>query len=122
MHLVIDAISEASRNVAILLSRDLEHPPIPIASVKKQGDTTMAPKNNEEMTFQFEEPKSEVKVFEVWKVFLTENEEELDEVYVIISADYNVEGYKKGKWSNIKYRGFYTTKLEAVNEINGYLR
>lgn len=81
----------------------------------------MAPKNDTSMTWQFEMPASTVEVFEIWKVFLTENEMGLDDVFVVISADFKVEGYKNGDWSNIEYRGFYTTQQEATNEISGYL-
>lgn len=118
--MVIDSISTAARNVSILLKRDLSHPPIPIHSVKKQGDNNVAPKTN--MTFDFQEPQSTIEVFEVWKVYLEDNEEELDNVFVVISGDFDVEGYRNGEWSNIEYRGFYTTEQEAINEINGFLR
>lgn len=118
--MVIDSISEAARNVAILLRRDLSHPPIPIHSTKKQDDSTIAPKTD--MNFNFQEPQSTVEVYEVWKVFLEDNEEELEDVFVVISGDFDVEGYKNGEWTNIEYRGFYTTEQEAINEINGFLR
>jgi len=55
-------------------------------------------------------------------VYLEENNERLDFVYIIVTADYTLEGYRNGKWSNVQYRGFYTTVEEAKNEISGYLR
>lgn len=118
--MVIDSISDAARNVSILLRRDISHPPIPIHSEKKQDDNNIVPKTD--MNFQFEEPKSKVEVYEVWKVFLSDNDEELENVFVVISGDFDIEGYRNGEWSNIEYRGFYTTEQEAINEINGHLR
>lgn len=53
---------------------------------------------------------------------MEENEENLDFVYIIVIADYTLQGYRNGEWSNIEYRGFYTTVQEAQNEISGYLK
>lgn len=123
--MVLDAISNAARNVVILLKRDLSHSPIPVKSEKKQGDVDAVPAPNTDQNargFNFDEPASTVEVYEIWKVFLEENDLELDEVFVVISADFKAEGYRNGNWANIEYRGFYNTELEASNEIKGYLR
>ena len=48
-------------------------------------------------------------------------EDEVNEVYVVISADYDFDGYNLGEWNNIQYNGFYTTANDAENEIYGYL-
>lgn len=68
------------------------------------------------------EPVNIVEISEIWKVYLEENEEKLDFVYIIVTADYTLQGYRNGEWSNIEYRGFYTTVQEAQNEISGYLK
>jgi hypothetical protein len=115
----MDAISIAGRNVSVLLDRKLQVPPIPVKSVRKQDDTNV---QDAQSPYQFLEPVNIVKVYEVWKVYLEENEEELEEVFVIISADCTLQGYRNSKWSNIKYEGLYTTIEEAQNEISGYLR
>jgi len=46
----------------------------------------------------------------------------MDNCYIVINGDYVLDGYKKGKWSNIKYCGFYSTPEEAENEISGHLK
>jgi hypothetical protein len=63
-----------------------------------------------------------MKVYEVWKAFIEENHEEINEAYIVISANFLAEEYKRGNWSDVEYRGCYTTLQEAVNEIDGYLR
>lgn len=67
-------------------------------------------------------PKNVVEVFEIWKVFVEREKDEVNEAYVVLSADYVVDGYRKGQWENVEYRGFYSTFEEAKNEISGYLR
>lgn len=119
LYLVMDAVSQAARNVSILLNRNLQVPPVPIKSVRKQ-DETNATENAS--LYSFLEPVNIVKVNEIWKVYLESNEEELDSVFVIISGDFTLQGYRNGVWSNVVYNGFYTTVEEAQNEIGGYLR
>jgi hypothetical protein len=114
----MDAISQAARNVSILLNRKLEVPPVPIKSVRKQEDTNVS----ETPLYNISTPTNVVKVYEIWTVYLKENEENLDKVYVVLAADNTAQGYKNGTWSNIEYRGFYTTPEEAQNEISGYIR
>ena len=67
------------------------------------------------------DPVNIVKVYEIWKVYLERNEEKLNEVYVVVTGDYTLQGYRNGCWSNIQYKGFYTTLEEAQNNISGYL-
>lgn len=119
--MVLDALSVASKSVSYLLDRKLDVPPVPIKTVRKQdnGDTI---DGKEELPHGFQLPEKDVQVYEVWKVFLEENSQEYDSLFVVLSAIFSQEGYKNGDWSNVEYRGFYTTLEEAQNEINGYLR
>jgi hypothetical protein len=116
----MDAITEAAQNVSILLNRKLEIPPVPVKSIRKQADTNVT--QNESPIGNTVQPMNIVKVYEVWQVFLEDNEEELEYVFIVVSGDYTLQGYANGEWSNIEYRGFYTTLEEAQNEISGYLR
>jgi len=116
----MDAISLAAQNVSILLNRKLQTVPIPIKSVKKQGDTSAT--DTDFGVYKNLVPTNIIKVYEVWKIFLENNDSDLDFVFVVLSADNTLQGYKSGIWSNIKYRGFYTTLEESLNEITGYLR
>ncbi len=120
LYMVIDAISQAARNVSILLNRSLQSPPTPIKSIRKQSDSNVDKIDN----YKIIEPINTVSAYEIWKVNLEndKNSDELDHVYVIIKGDYTLQGYKNGKWSNIKYMGFYTTVEEAQYHINGYIR
>lgn len=119
--MVMDALSIASRSVSQLLSLRLEVPPVPLKTVKKQNPEDIN-NSNDELPAGFKVPAHKDEIFEIWKVFLEENEEDINEAYVILSADYRSQGYKVGKWENVEYRGFYTTLEEAQNEISGYLR
>ena len=65
-------------------------------------------------------PVNIINVAEIWKVFL-DRTEELNNVCVVVTAKYTVSGINKGKWSDVRYRGFYSTEDEAKNEINCYL-
>jgi hypothetical protein len=121
LNLVLDALSVASHNVAALMTRNLEVPPVPVETVKKQ-DNNQAENPNQEIPKGFRLPKNIVEVFEVWKVFVEQERNQTNEAYVVLSADHVVEGYQQGEWENVEYRGFYTTLEEAKNEINGYLR
>ena len=116
----MDAISQGSRNVSILLNRKLSIPPVPIKTVKKNDNNMNAAV--ETPMYQAVEPINKVNVYEVWKVFLEENEDELDFVFVIISSECILNGYRNAEWENVKYEGFYTTIEEAQNEIKGYIR
>ncbi|MNV61887.1 hypothetical protein D3C71_1544130 [compost metagenome] len=118
---VMDALSVASKSVSYLLSLRLEVPPIPLKTVKKQDPSDIADSKNP-IPPGFKVPKKKVEVFEIWKVFLEENVEEIDEAWVILSSEFISQGYANGKWENVQYRGFYTTLEEAQNEISGYLR
>lgn len=102
------------------MNRKLEVPPIPIRSVRKQDNSTAV--DSESPMQGVIEPKNEIKVYEIWKVYLEENEEELDFVFVIVTAENTMQGYRNGEWSNVEYKGFYTTIEEAQNEISGYIR
>lgn len=116
----MDALSLAAKNVSILLNRDMDVPPVPMKTVRKQGDTNV---QQGETPFYSVQPINIVKVFEIWKVFLQdENPDELEDVFVIIEADCNLQGYRKSQWSNIEYKGFYGSIEEAQNEISGYIR
>jgi hypothetical protein len=114
----MDAISRAARNVSILLNRKLKVPPVPLKSVRKQENTNV---QDAQSPYQFLEPVNVVKVYEIWKVYLKENKDHLDEIFVVLDADYKLQGYRNGKWSNVEYKGFYTTIEEAQNQISGYL-
>lgn len=116
----MDAISQAARNVSVLTCLKLEVPPVPLKSIRKQDETNVG--QNEIPMCQPIQTVNVVKVYEVWKVFLEESEDHPDEVYVVIDGDYTQEGYGNGTWSDVEYRGFYTTLNEAQNEISGYLR
>lgn len=118
--MVLDALSIASHNVAALLTRNLEVPPIPVETVKKQ-DNNQVESPEQQVPKGFRLPKNIVEVFEVWKVFVDQEKGQTNEAYVVLSADYITQGYQKGDWENVEYRGFYTTLEEAKNEVNGYL-
>lgn len=116
----MDAINQASRNVAILLNRKLQVAPVFIKSVRKQEDTNAVPKDQN--PYANTNIVNIVTTYEIWQVFLDYEETNLDDCYVVISGDCTLEGYKKGKWSNVKYCGFYSSANEAENEIGGYLK
>ena len=78
-------------------------------------------KTCEAMKTQCSQKINKIKVFEIWKVFLEENEDDLNEIFVIISANAIVDGYKKINWEKIYYEGFYTTVEEAQNQITSYI-
>lgn len=119
MYLVIDAISQASRNVSILLNRKLEVPPVPLKTVRKNEDSNVPEVDTP--IYRAVEPLNIIKVYEIWQVFLEKNKDDLDNVFIILSGEATLQGYRNAKWSNIKYEGFYTTIEEAQNEISGYL-
>ena len=115
----MDELSRASRNVSILLNRKLDIPPVPIKTVRK-NDSNMVSQTDIEI-YQAIQKINKIKVFEIWKVFLEENEDDINEIFVIISANAIVDGYKKINWEKIYYEGFYTTVEEAQNQITSYI-
>jgi len=115
---VLDAISCASENVAILLNRNLQLPPIPIKTVKKQTNIDM---NESDFYYDFS-PPNDIEFFEVWRVYLNNNlDKNINNVCVVIKATYTPNGYSDGKWSDVQYCGFYTNEQEAINQISGFL-
>jgi hypothetical protein len=38
-------------------------------------------------------------------------------MFIVVSAKCNLFGFRKSKWSQVKYRGFYSSIDEAKNEI-----
>lgn len=99
----------------------MEVPPVPIETVRKQNNNQSSGKD-EQIPKGFRLPKNIVEVFEIWKVFVEQEKNGTNEACVVLSADFVTEGYSKGEWQNVEYRGFYTTFEEAKNEINGHLR
>ncbi|MFW6015129.1 MAG: hypothetical protein ACOCRK_01675 [bacterium] len=92
---VIDSVSRAARNVSILMNRNLQTPPVPIKSMRKQDETNV---DQMETDYQIVEPINIVKIYEIWKVYLEKNKDELDFVFVVISGDYTLKGYRNGMW------------------------
>jgi hypothetical protein len=121
LHLILQKISDATKNVYNLLSLKIEGPPVFVDSIKKHDESDVADLSEENIQ-NFEITKKKVKVYEIWKVFFEENLDERNFAYVVISADNISEGYKEGEWSNLRYRGVYSTLEEAKNQISGYLR
>ena len=99
----------------------LDSSPVPIKNFTKQKNEK-SESNGEAPERGFMEPERKTKFYEIWKVFLEENEDEISVAYVALSADFFAKKYKNGKFTNVKFRGFYTTLQEAKNEIDGYLR
>lgn len=117
---MLDALSQASHNVAVLLNLRLDIPPIKRDDIRTQaGDTYVG--DSEEQAAADSTPVSIVEVHEVWEVILDVDEFELQQAFVVISAKYKSYGYEGGDWSDVTYEGFYTTLEEAENEIGGYL-
>ena len=112
-------LSKAAHNVTDLLNRKLDVPPIPVETIRKQDNNES--QQGENFPSGYRLPNSIVEVYGIWKIFVEYDDSEINEAYIVISADNVIEGYKKGEWENIEYRGFYTTFEEAKNEINGYL-
>lgn len=112
----MDAIGEVSDNVSKLLKTKLSIPPTPIRSIRKQKNR--ANSNIDDFYTVVDIPEM-LDVFEVWRIVL--DDEELNEVFVVLSAKCKLAGYKQAKWSDVKYRGFYSTVDEAINNIYGQL-
>ncbi len=96
----------------------MEVSPIPIKSVKVQ-DSDENTDNQVEPPKGFTVPPNKIFVYEIWKVFLKDKKRKF--AYVVVGADFMAEKYRKGVWSNVEYKGCYTTIQEAENEIKGYL-
>lgn len=112
----LDAITFGARNTTTLLARTLEVPPVKIKALEPIMQ-------EEELTLvEAIHPYRTQKIFEIWKLFLNKIKNEINEAYIVISANYNISGYNEGKWDNLAYNGFYTTLHEAENEIEGYLK
>lgn len=103
-----------------MLNRKLQVAPIFIKSIRKQEDTNAVPKGED--NYVGIDLVNIVTTFEIWEVFLEYEKTNMDDCYIVINGDYVLDGYKKGKWSNIKYCGFYSSPEEAENEISGYLK
>ena len=112
----MDAINEASDNVSTMLKQKFANPPGPIRSIRKQKSKA---KSNIDNFYTVINVPEVLDVYEVWKVVL--NNEQYDEVFVVISALCELAGYAKANWSNVEYRGFYSTVDEAINDIYGHL-
>ena len=108
----MDAINEASNNVSKLLKQKFANPPVPIRSIRKQKNKA---KSNIDDFYTVVNVPDVLDVYEVWKFTL--DNQEYDEVFVVISALCTLAGYKKAKWSDVQYRGFYSTVDEAIDEI-----
>ncbi len=116
----MDAISEASKNVSILLNRKLQMAPVFIKSVRKQDLTSAVPKDQNQ--YSNADVVNVITTYEIWKVFLEYDKTKQEDCFVILSGDYTLQGYKNGVWSNVKYCGFHSLLEEAENEIMGYLK
>jgi hypothetical protein len=112
----MDAINLASKNVSVLLNQKFAIPPVPIRSIRKQKNRA---KSNIDNFYTVVNVPDVLDVYEVWKVTL--NDQKYSEVFIIISAVCELAGYKKAKWSDVRYRGFYSTVDEAIHTIYGKL-
>jgi len=112
----MDAVDEASDNISTLLKNTFANPPVPIRSIRKQTNKS---RSNIDDFYTVVNVPDVLDVYEVWKFTL--NDKEYKEVFVIISAICTLAGYKKAKWSDVQYRGFYSTVDEAIDEIYGRL-
>lgn|SRR5574344_142203 len=108
----MDAIKEASNNVSGLLNEKFANPPTPIRSIRKQKNRAKSKIDDFYTTVDI---KDIIDVFEVWKIVL--DNKSLDEVFIIISAKCTMAGFRNVKWSDVKYRGFYSTVDEALSTI-----
>jgi len=112
----MDSIQQASKNVNVLLKEKFAVPPVPIRSIRRQKNRA---KSKIDDFYTVVNVPDILDVFEVWKLIL--NDSEYSEVFVVISATCEMAGYKKAKWSNVEYRGFYSTVDEAIHDIYGNL-
>ena len=112
----MDAVQKASENVNVLLKTNFAIPPVPIRSIRKQKNRAKSKIDN---FYTVVNVPDVLEVFEVWK--LTLDDKEYSEVFVVISATCEMAGYRKVKWSDVEYRGFYSTVDEAIHDIYGNL-
>lgn len=115
LELVLDVLSEASNNVNILLNRDLKRSPVPVSTYIRKDISNIPDKKSYESEIAL--LNNEDEVWEVWEIFLKDK----TNVFVVIYANCITKDYKFFDWDNIQYKGFYSTKQEAINEIKGYL-
>lgn len=115
LDLVLDALSDASNNVSELLNINLKRSPVPVSTYVRNDISNIPDKETYESKVGLVNDINEV--WEVWEVFLDNK----TNIYVIIYADCITNDYTFFKWENITYKGFYSTKQEAINEIKGYL-
>ena len=115
LELVLDSLSEASNNVNILLNVDLKRSPVPVSTYIRQDISNIPNEETYESKVCLLEDSNEI--WQVWEVFLNNKEN----VYVVIYAECKTKDYNSFEWDNIQYKGFYSTKQEAINEIKGYL-
>jgi hypothetical protein len=90
----------------------LEVPPVPVRSYRKQNNKTKSTIPDFYTTVQ---QNDIVDVYEIWKLVLNDGKQ--TEVFIVISAKCNLFGYRKAKWSQVKYRGFYSSIDDAKTEI-----
>jgi hypothetical protein len=113
--LVFDVLSDASNNVNTLLNLNLRRSPVPVATYIREDISGIADTESYESKTVLLDKID--KVWQIYQVFLKSK----TTIYVVISADCHTKDDKYFDWDNIQYRGFYSTKQEAVNEIKGYL-
>lgn len=95
----------------------LSVPPVPVRSFRKQKNRAKSHMND---FYTMIDINDIVDVYEVWKVTL--DDENMTEVFMVISAKCNLQGYRKSKWSKIKYEGFFSTPEEAKQSIYNNLK
>jgi hypothetical protein len=113
--LVFDVLSDASNNVNSLLKLNLRRSPVPVSTYIREDISGIADTESYESKTVILDKVNEV--WEIFQMFLKNK----TTVYIVISADCHTKDDKYFDWDNIEYRGFYSTKQEAVNEIKGYL-
>jgi hypothetical protein len=114
--MVLDAIDSGSKNISTLMKQKLANPPSLIRSFRKQKNRAKSNVDDFYTTINIDDV---VEIFEIWKVVLDDND--MNELFIVISAKCSLRGYTQPKWSNVQYRGFYSTVDEAINNIYGYL-
>lgn len=87
-------------------------PPAPIRSIRKQKNRAKSYIND---FYTMVDINDIVDIYEIWKVTL--DDENLTEVFMVLSGKCILQGYRKSKWSQVKYRGFYSTVDEAKSAI-----
>ncbi len=95
-----------------MTNKTLAIPPSPVRSFRKQKNRTKSYIDN---FYTMIDINDIVDVYEIWKITL--DDEDLSEVFLVLSGKCNLQGYRKAKWSQIKYRGFYSTVDEAKSAI-----